>query len=142
MTRRSRNMADLLFREEKKEEKKTLRFDLLKESTENFHRRGRGRSPLYGADGPNIHRKGAGNHHWKVWYRLGIWRLRVSESERYTAEIPASAESKAECAANGSYSSYTPNSTAAGRNWRRRPHSSCRPDSQCSGDRKDEEGGT
>ena len=30
-------------------------------------------------------------------------------------------------------SSYTPNSTAAGRNLGRRPHSSCRPDSQCSG---------
>ena len=30
-------------------------------------------------------------------------------------------------------SSYTPNSTAARRNWRRRPHSACRLDSQCSG---------
>ena len=35
-------------------------------------------------------------------------------------------------------SSYTPNSTAARRNWRRPPHSSCRLDSQCSGDRKEE----
>ena len=34
--------------------------------------------------------------------------------------------------------SYTPNSTAAGRNWRRQPHSSCRLDSQCSGDREEE----
>ena len=61
MARRSRNMADLLFREEKKEKEKRniLRFDLLKEPTENFRRRGRGRS-LYGADGPKIHRKGAG----------------------------------------------------------------------------------
>ena len=37
-------------------------------------------------------------------------------------------------------SSYTPNSaTAAGRNWRRQLHSSCRLDSQCSGDRDEEE---
>jgi len=34
---------------------------------------------------------------------------------------------------------YTTNSTAAGRNWRRRPHSSFRLDSQCSGDREEEE---
>ena len=31
-------------------------------------------------------------------------------------------------------SSYTPNSATARRNWRRRPHSSCKLDSQCSGD--------
>ena len=37
--------------------------------------------------------------------------------------------------------SYTPNSTAARRNWRRRPHASCRLDYQCSGDREEEEGG-
>ena len=36
-------------------------------------------------------------------------------------------------------SSYTPNSTAAERNWRERTHSSCRLDSQCSGDREEEE---
>ena len=36
--------------------------------------------------------------------------------------------------------SYAPNSTAAGRNWRRQPHSSCRLESQCSGDREEEEG--
>ena len=33
---------------------------------------------------------------------------------------------------------YTPNSTAARRNWRRRLHSSCRQDSQCSGDWEEE----
>ena len=38
-------------------------------------------------------------------------------------------------------SSYTPNSTAARRNWRRRLHSSCRLDSQCSSDREEEEDG-
>ena len=32
-------------------------------------------------------------------------------------------------------SSYTANSIAAGRNWRRQPHSSCSPDSQCRGHR-------
>ena len=36
-------------------------------------------------------------------------------------------------------SSYKPNSTAARRNWRRRLHSSCRLDSECSGDREEEE---
>ena len=36
-------------------------------------------------------------------------------------------------------SRYTPNSTAARRNWRRRPHSSCRLDSQSSGNREEEE---
>ena len=36
-------------------------------------------------------------------------------------------------------SSYAPKCTAAKRNWRRRPHSSCRLDSQCSGDREEEE---
>ena len=35
-------------------------------------------------------------------------------------------------------SSYTPNSRAARRDWRRRPHSSCRLDSQCSGHREEE----
>ena len=35
---------------------------------------------------------------------------------------------------------YTPNSTAARRNWRRRPQSSHRLDSQCSGE-EEEEGG-
>ena len=34
-------------------------------------------------------------------------------------------------------SSYTPNPTAVRRNWRRQLHSSCRLDSQCSGDRKE-----
>ena len=34
---------------------------------------------------------------------------------------------------------YTPNSTAARRNWRRQLHSSCRQDSQCSGDWEEEE---
>ena len=38
-------------------------------------------------------------------------------------------------------SSYTPNSRAARRKWRRQPQSSCRLDSQCSGDREDEERG-
>ena len=36
-------------------------------------------------------------------------------------------------------SSYTPNSTAAGRNWRRRTYSPCRLDSQCSSNREEEE---
>ena len=36
-------------------------------------------------------------------------------------------------------SSYTPNSTAARRNWRRQAHLSCRLDSQCSDDRDEEE---
>ena len=36
-------------------------------------------------------------------------------------------------------SSYTLNSTVARRNWRRRLQSSCRLDSQCSGDREEEE---
>ena len=36
-------------------------------------------------------------------------------------------------------SSYTPNSTAARRNWRRRPQSSCRLDFQWSADREEEE---
>ena len=34
-------------------------------------------------------------------------------------------------------SRYTPNSTAARRNWRRQLHSSCRLDSQCSSDREE-----
>ena len=34
---------------------------------------------------------------------------------------------------------YTPNSTAARRNWRKQPYSSCRLDSQCSSDREEEE---
>ena len=36
-------------------------------------------------------------------------------------------------------SSYTPNSKAEGRNWRRWPHSSCRLDFQCSGDWEEED---
>ena len=36
-------------------------------------------------------------------------------------------------------SSYTPNSTAVMRNWRRRLHSSCRLDSQCHSDQDEEE---
>ena len=36
-------------------------------------------------------------------------------------------------------SSYTPNPTAAKRNWRRQTQSSCRLDSQCSGNREEEE---
>ena len=34
--------------------------------------------------------------------------------------------------------SYTPNCTAAERNWRRQLHSSCRPDSRCSSEDDDE----
>ena len=49
--------------------------------------------------------------------------------------MPASADNKTNCVASSCPATYTPNSTAAGRNWRRRPHSSCRLDSQCSGDR-------
>ena len=133
------NMGDLLFREERKK-RYTLSFDLLKEPTENFRRRRRGRS-LYGADGPKIIiQERCRNHHWKVWYRRGIWRLRVSEVERDTAEMPTAADSKAKCAANSR--------PATRQNLRQQGgtgedgHIYLADYSQCSGDREDEEGGT
>ena len=43
------------------------------------------------------------------------------------------------CVANSSPATHQRNSTAARRNWRRRPQSSCRLDSQCSGDGEEEE---
>ena len=65
--------------------------------------------------------------------------LKTRRPNIYTAEMPVSADGKNKRVANGSPCSDTPNSTTARRNWRRRPHSSCRLDSQCSGDREDEE---
>ena len=56
--------------------------------------------------------------------QLADWTLSV---------VGTSADSTTKCVAN----SYTPNSTAAKRTWRRRPHSSCRLGSRCSGDREE-----
>ena len=55
-------------------------------------------------------------------------RLRLKEEEQ---EEPKRQTQK--------QSSYTPNCTAARRNWRRQLHSSCRLDCQCSSDREEEE---
>ena len=46
------------------------------------------------------------------------------------------ADSQNKCVANGSPAIHRPNSTAARRNWRRRPHSSYKLRSRCSGDRE------
>ena len=64
------------------------------------------------------------------------WR---PDSRIYTTEMPASAESETKYIRGQQQSSYTPDSTAAGRNWRKRPHSPCLLDFQCSGDREEEE---
>ena len=60
--------------------------------------------------------------------QLRFWKL---NSEMCIAVMPISAEKMC----GKQLSSYTSNSTAARRNWRRRPHSSCRVDFQCSGGR-------
>ena len=49
----------------------------------------------------------------------------VQNPTKYAAEMPASADSKTTAVKL----SYTPNSRAARRNWRRPPHPSCRLDS-------------
>ena len=53
--------------------------------------------------------------------------------------MPASAESETKYVSGQQQSSYTPDSTAAGRNWRKWPHSPCSLDFQCSGDQEEEE---
>ena len=64
--------------------------------------------------------------------------LEDQTAEHNTAEMPASARQQ-EQTCGQRQSSYTSNCTAARRSWRRQPRLSCRPDSQCSFDREEED---
>ena len=62
--------------------------------------------------------------------------LEDQKAERILQRCPLLQTARKACGQR--QSSYTPNSTAARRNWRRQPQSSCTLDSQCSGDREEE----
>ena len=67
---------------------------------------------------------------------LQLWSWR-RDGRTYTAETPTSVDSKNKRVASSSSATHQTLQKAE-RNWRRRPHSSCRLDSQCSGDREKE----
>ena len=64
------------------------------------------------------------------------WELEDQTAEHILQRCPL-LQTKETCGQRRSI--YTPNSTAAGRNWRRQIHSTCRLYFQCSGDREKEE---